>query len=194
MFKGVVIQLILKIEVVCDSLVLVVLYDNILLLVLEDCGWFYDVCQLQVVDSVFFFQYENGEQVIVCDICLQMEQDENYWVIVDFFGWVNCDQCDLVLSFFVIVQGGDYLYFLKVDFIQFSWQLCGVEFLLDGINGQGSLQVSWQEDDKILCFDNLNLMVNCSIVIGSGSVVLGDCLDWLLDLYVIIFDFDSLLV
>jgi AsmA protein len=55
----------------------VVPHDNTLPLVAEDSGWSYDVRQLQVVDSLFF-QHEDGEQVTVRDIRLQMEQDEHH--------------------------------------------------------------------------------------------------------------------
>ena len=153
----------------------------------------YDVRQLQVADSVLFFQHENGEQVTVRDIRLQMEQDENHRATVDFSGRVNRDQRDLALNFSATVQGGDYPHSLKADFTQLSWQLRGAELPPDGINGQGSLQASWQEDDKTLRFDNLNLMANRSTVTGSGSVVLGDRPDWSLDLHATTLDLDSLL-
>ncbi len=71
----------------------------------EDRGWSYDVRQLQVADSVLFFQHENGEQVTVRDIRLQMEQDENHRATVDFSGRVNRDQRDLALNFSATVQG-----------------------------------------------------------------------------------------
>lgn len=173
MLKGAVIQLTPKTEAVRDSSAPVVPHDNTLPLAPEDRGWSYDVRQLQVADSVLFFQHESGEQVTVRDIRLQMEQDENHRATVDFSGRVNRDQRDLALNFSATVQGGDYPHSLKADFTQLSWQLRGAELPPDGINGQGSLQASWQEDDKTLRFDNLNLMANRSTVTGSGSVVLG---------------------
>ncbi len=193
MLKGAVIQLTPKTEAVRDSSAPVVPHDNTLPLAPEDRGWSYDVRQLQVADSVVFFQHENGEQVTVRDIRLQMEQDENHRATVDFSGRVNRDQRDLALNFSATVQGGDYPHSLKADFTQLSWQLRGAELPPDGINGQGSLQASWQEDDKTLRFDNLNLMANRSTVTGSGSVVLGDRPDWSLDLHATTLDLDSLL-
>ncbi|MDU7336417.1 MAG: outer membrane assembly protein AsmA, partial [Klebsiella pneumoniae] len=118
---------------------------------------------------------------------------ENHRATVDFSGRVNRDQRDLALNFSATVQGGDYPHSLKADFTQLSWQLRGAELPPDGINGQGSLQASWQEDDKTLRFDNLNLMANRSTVTGSGSVVLGDRPDWSLDLHATTLDLDSLL-
>ncbi|MCL0269033.1 outer membrane assembly protein AsmA, partial [Klebsiella pneumoniae] len=100
--------------------------------------------------------------------------DENHRATVDFSGRVNRDQRDLALSFSATVQGGDYPHSLKADFSQLSWQLRGAELPPDGINGQGSLQASWQEDSKTLRFDNLNLMASGSTLTGNGSVVLGD--------------------
>ncbi|HCR2071707.1 TPA: outer membrane assembly protein AsmA [Klebsiella pneumoniae] len=193
MLKGAVIQLTPKTEAVRDSSAPVVPHDNTLPLAPEDRGWSYDVRQLQVADSVLFFQHENGEQVTVRDIRLQMEQDEKHRATVDFSGRVNRDQRDLALNFSATVQGGDYPHSLKADFTQLSWQLRGAELPPEGINGQGSLQASWQEDDKTLRFDNLNLMANRSTVTGSGSVVLGDRPDWSLDLHATTLDLDSLL-
>ncbi|EPY4506457.1 AsmA protein [Klebsiella quasipneumoniae] len=193
MLKGAVIQLTPKTEAVRDSAAPVVPHDNTLPLAPEDRGWSYDVRQLQVADSVLFFQHENGEQVTVRDIRLQMEQDENHRATVDFSGRVNRDQRDLALNFSAIVQGGDYPHSLKADFSQLSWQLRGAELPPDGINGQGSLQASWQEDSKTLRFDNLNLMASGSTLTGNGSAVLGDRPDWSLDLHATTLNLDSLL-
>ncbi|MDZ2013944.1 outer membrane assembly protein AsmA [Klebsiella quasipneumoniae] len=193
MLKGAVIQLTSKTEAVRDSAAPVVPHDNTLPLAPEDRGWSYDVRQLQVADSVLFFQHENGEQVTVRDIRLQMEQDENHRATVDFSGRVNRDQRDLALNFSATVQGGDYPHSLKADFSQLSWQLRGAELPPDGINGQGSLQASWQEDSKTLRFDNLNLMASGSTLTGNGSVVLGERPDWSLDLHATTLNLDSLL-
>ncbi|HDK6582538.1 TPA: outer membrane assembly protein AsmA [Klebsiella quasipneumoniae] len=193
MLKGAVIQLTPKTEAVRDSAAPVVPHDNTLPLAPEDRGWSYDVRQLQVADSVLFFQHENGEQVTVRDIRLQMEQDENHRATVDFSGRVNRDQRDLALNFSATVQGGDCPHSLKADFSQLSWQLRGAELPPDGINGQGSLQASWQEDSKTLRFDNLNLMASGSTLTGNGSVVLGDRPDWSLDLHATTLNLDSLL-
>lgn len=193
MLKGAVIQLTPKTEAVRDSAAPVVPHDNTLPLAPEDRGWSYDVRQLQVADSVLFFQHENGEQVTVRDVRLQMEQDENHRATVDFSGRVNRDQRDLALNFSATVQGGDYPHSLKADFSQLSWQLRGAELPPDGINGQGSLQASWQEDSKTLRFDNLNLMASGSTLTGNGSVVLGERPDWSLDLHATTLNLDSLL-
>lgn len=115
MLKGAVIQLTPKTEAVRDSSAPVVPHDNTLPLAPEDRGWSYDVRQLQVADSVLFFQHENGEQVTVRDIRLQMEQDEKHRATVDFSGRVNRDQRDTALNFSATVQGGDYPHSLKAD-------------------------------------------------------------------------------
>jgi AsmA protein len=90
------------------------------------------------------------------------------------------------------VQGGDYPHSLKATFASLL-AAARRRAPPDGINGQGSLQASWQEDDKTLRFDNLNLMANGSTVTGNGSVVLGDRPDWSLDLHATTLDLDSLL-
>lgn len=193
MLKGAVIQLTSKTEAVRSQNAPVVPHDNTLPQVPEDRGWSYDVRQLQVVDSVLFFQHEDGEQVTVRDIRLQMEQDENHHATLDFSGRVNRDQRDLALSLSAQVQGGDYPHSLKADISQLSWQLRGAELPAEGISGQGSMQASWLEDAKKLSFNNLNLTANGSNIAGNASVVLGEQPDWELNLQASTLNLDSLL-
>ncbi|HBS5720152.1 TPA: outer membrane assembly protein AsmA [Klebsiella aerogenes] len=193
MLKGAVIQLTAKTEAVRNQNAPVVPHDNTLPQAPQDRGWSYDVRKLQVADSVLFFQHENGEQVTVRDIRLQMEQDDNHLATVDFSGRVNRDQRDLALSFTAQVQGGDYPHSLKADFSQLNWQVRGAEFPPDGLSGQGSLQASWIEEAKKLDFDNLHLTANDSAITGNGSVVLGDKPDWVLNLQATTLNLDSLL-
>lgn len=193
MLKGAVIQLTAKTEAVRNQNAPVVPHDNTLPQAPQDRGWSYDVRKLQVADSVLFFQHENGEQLTVRDIRLQMEQDDNHLATVDFSGRVNRDQRDLTLSFTAQVQGGDYPHSLKADFSQLNWQVRGAELPPDGLSGQGSLQASWIEEAKKLDFNNLNLTANGSAITGSGSVVLGEKPDWALNLQATTLNLDSLL-
>lgn len=194
MLKGAVIQLTPQTEAVRSQGAPVVPHDNTLPLVPEDNGWSYDVRKLQVADSVLFFQHEDGEQVTVRDIHLQMDQDEYHHATLDFSGRVNRDQRDLALSFSAEVQGGDYPHSLKADISQLNWQLRGAELPADGVSGQGSLQASWQENEKKISFDNLNLTANGSAISGDASVILDDQADWKLNLHATTLDLDSLLM
>ncbi|EMR6469379.1 MULTISPECIES: outer membrane assembly protein AsmA [Klebsiella] len=193
MLKGAVIQLTSKTEAVRSQNAPVVPHDNTMPMVSEDRGWSYDVRRLQVVDSVLFFQHEDGEQVTVRDIHLQMEQDENHHARLDVSGRVNRDQRDLALSFSAQVQGGDYPHSLKADISQLNWQLRGAELPAEGISGQGSMQASWLDDSKKLSFDKLNLSANGSSITGNASVVLGAQPDWTLNLQASTLNLDSLL-
>lgn len=193
MLKGAVIQLTSKTEAVRSQNAPVVPHDNTLPQVSEDRGWSYDVRQLQIADSVLFFQHEDGEQVTVRDIHLQMEQDEHHHATFDFSGRINRDQRDLALSLSAQVQGGDYPHSLKAEISQLNWQLRGAELPAAGISGQGSLQASWFEDAKKLSFDKLNLSANGSAITGNASVVLGEQPDWTLNLQASTLNLDSLL-
>ncbi|WEJ92070.1 MAG: outer membrane assembly protein AsmA [Klebsiella huaxiensis] len=193
MLKGAVIQLTSKTEAVRSQNAPVVPHDNTLPQVSEDRGWSYDVRQLQIADSVLFFQHEDGEQVTVRDIHLQMEQDEHHHATLDFSGRINRDQRDLALSLSAQVQGGDYPHSLKAEISQLNWQLRGAELPAAGISGQGSLQASWFEDAKKLSFDKLNLSANGSAITGNASVVLGGQPDWTLNLQASTLNLDSLL-
>ncbi|HCB1497637.1 TPA: outer membrane assembly protein AsmA [Klebsiella michiganensis] len=193
MLKGAVIQLTSKTEAVRSQNAPVVPHDNTLPQVSEDRGWSYDVRQLQIADSVLFFQHEDGEQVTVRDIHLQMEQDEHHHATFDFSGRINRDQRDLALSLSAQVQGGDYPHSLKAEISQLNWQLRGAELPAAGISGQGSLQASWFEDAKKLSFEKLNLSANGSAITGNASVVLGEQPDWTLNLQASTLNLDSLL-
>ncbi|HBX8200010.1 TPA: outer membrane assembly protein AsmA [Klebsiella pneumoniae] len=193
MLKGAVIQLTPNTEAVRSQGAPVVPHNNTLPQVPEDRGWSYDVQKLQIADSVLFFQHENGEQVTVRDIRLQMEQDNNHRATVDFSGRVNRDQRDLALSFSAQVQGGDYPHSLQADISQLNWQLRGVELPPEGISGQASMQASWIEETKKLSFEKLSVTANGSTIAGNGSVVLGDQPDWTLNLQAGTLNFDSLL-
>ena len=193
MLKGAVIQLTSKTEAVRSHDAPVVPHDNMMPQYSEDRGWSYDVRRLQVIDSVLFFQHEDGEQVTVRDIHLQMEQDENHHATLDFSGRVNRDQRDLALSFSAQVQGGDYPHSLKADVSHLNWQLRGAELPPEGITGQGSMQASWLEDAKKLSFDKLSLSANGSSMTGNASVVLGEQPDWTLNLQASTLNLDSLL-
>lgn len=193
MLKGAVIQLTSKTEAVRSQGAPVVPHDNTLPQAPEDRGWSYDVEKLQIADSVLFFQHEDGEQVTVRDIRLEMEQDSSHRATVDFSGRINRDQRDLSLSFSAQVQGGDYPHSLQADISQLNWQLRGAELPPEGLSGQGSLSASWVEDAKKLSFDKLNLTANGSGITGSGSVVLGELPDWTLNLQAGTLNLDSLL-
>lgn len=193
MLKGAVIQLTSNTEAVRSQGAPVVPHDNTLPQVPEDRGWSYDVQKLQIADSVLFFQHENGEQVTVRDIRLQMEQDNSHRATVDFSGRVNRDQRDLALSFSAQVQGGDYPHSLQADISQLNWQLRGVALPPEGISGQASMQASWIEETKKLSFEKLSVTANGSTLAGNGSVVLGEQPDWSLNLQAGTLNLDNLL-
>ena len=106
----------------------------------------------------------------------------NHRATLDFSGRVNRDQRDR-RCFSATVQGGDYPHSLKADFTQLSWQLRGAELPPDGINGREyCLQASWQEDDKTLRFDNLNLMA-AAAPFRAAAAWCWRSTDWSLDLH-----------
>lgn len=157
-------------------------------------GWSFDIGALQVVDSVLVFQHEDDEQVTVRDIRLQMEQDANHQAEVDFSGRLNRDQRDLTLSFSAQVQAGDYPQRLDAQLSQVNWQLQGADLPAQGISGNGSLNVSWQDAAKKLSFSNLSLTANDSSLAGSGCVILGESPVWVLNLQSDKLNLDNLLL
>lgn len=194
MLKGAVVQLTPETEAIRDQRAPVAPKGTSLPQESGDRGWSFDIAGLQVIDSVLVFQHESDEQMTVRDIHLQMQQDAGHQPTVDFSGRMNRDQRDLSLRFSAAVQAGNYPQSLDAQLSQISWQLQGADLPAQGINGNGSVNVSWQEDAKTLSFNALNLMANDSTLTGKGSVVLGDKPVWSLNLQSDKLNLDNLLV
>ncbi len=194
MLKGAVVQLTPETEAIRDQRAPVAPKGTSLPQESGDRGWSFDIAGLQVIDSVLVFQHESDEQMTVRDIHLQMQQDAGHQATVDFSGRMNRDQRDLSLRFSAAVQAGNYPQSLDAQLSQISWQLQGADLPVQGINGNGSVNVSWQEDAKTLSFNALNLMANDSTLAGKGSVVLGDKPVWSLNLHSDRLNLDNLLV
>ncbi|EHZ5768497.1 outer membrane assembly protein AsmA [Escherichia coli] len=194
MLKGAVVQLTPETEAIRDQRAPVAPKGTSLPQESGDRGWSFDIAGLQVIDSVLVFQHESDEQMTVRDIHLQMQQDAGHQATVDFSGRMNRDQRDLSLRFSASVQAGNYPQSLDAQLSQISWQLQGADLPAQGINGNGSVNVSWQEDAKTLSFNALNLMANDSTLTGKGSVVLGDKPVWSLNLQSDKLNLDNLLV
>ena len=194
MLKGAVIQLTPQTEAVRGEDAPIAPKDNTLPDVAEDRGWSFDIARLRVADSVLVFQHEDDEQITVRDIHLEMEQDTQHRGTFDFSGRVNRDQRDLALAFNGSVDASDYPHNLAANIEKLSWQLQGADLPQQGIQGQGKLQVQWQEDNKQLAFNQIALTANDSTLSGQARVSLSDKPDWSVDLRFGLLNLDNLLV
>lgn len=194
MLKGAVIQLTPQTEVVRGEDAPIAPKDNTLPDVAEDRGWSFDIARLRVADSVLVFQHEDDEQITVRDIHLEMEQDTQHRGTFDFSGRVNRDQRDLALAFNGSVDASDYPHNLAANIEKLSWQLQGADLPQQGIQGQGKLQVQWQEENKQLAFNQIALTANDSTLSGQARVSLSDKPDWGVDLRFGLLNLDNLLV
>ena len=194
MLKGAVIQLTPQTEAVRDRNAPVAPKDNTLPDVAEDRGWSFDIASLRVADSVLVFQHKGDEQVTVRDISLQLEQDREHRGTIEFSGRVNRDQRDLSLSFNGKVDASDYPHTLGAAIQRLNWRLTGADLPKQGIQGQGSLQARWQETQKTLTFNQLNLTANDSTLDGTARVTLDERPGWLIDLHFGQLNLDNLIL
>ena len=74
---------------------------------------------------MLFFQHEDGEQVTVRDIRLQMEQDENHRATVDFSGRVKPRPAGFGALAIRAGAGRRLSSLFEGGFSQFNWQLRG---------------------------------------------------------------------
>ena len=193
MLKGAVIQLTPETEAVRSEDAPVAPKDNTLPDNAEDRGWSFDIASLRVSDSVLVFQHEDDEQVTVRDIRLQMEQDTQHRGSFEFSGRVNRDQRDLSLSLKGTVDASDYPHDLTADIQQIDWQLQGADLPKQGIQGHGQFRAQWQEAQKRLSFEQINLTANDSNLTGQAQVALLEKPEWLLRLQFAQLNLDNLL-
>ena len=193
MLKGAVIQLTPETEAVRSEDAPVAPKDNTLPDNAEDRGWSFDIASLRVSDSVLVFQHEDDEQVTVRDIRLHMEQDSQHRGSFEFSGRVNRDQRDLSLSLKGTVDASDYPHDLTADIQQIDWQLQGADLPKQGIQGHGQFRAQWQEAQKRLSFEQINLTANDSNLTGQAQVALLEKPEWLLRLQFAQLNLDNLL-
>ncbi|TGB67663.1 outer membrane assembly protein AsmA [Escherichia sp. E4736] len=193
MLKGAVIQLTPETEAVRSEDAPIAPKDTTLPDDAEDRGWSFDIASLRVSDSVLVFQHENDEQVTVRDIRLQMEQDPQHRGSFEFSGRVNRDQRDLTLALKGTVDASDYPHDLTADIQQIDWQLQGADLPKQGIQGHGQFRTQWQEAQKRLSFEQINLTANDSNLTGQAQVALLEKPEWLLRLQFAQLNLDNLL-
>ncbi|ENC3361841.1 outer membrane assembly protein AsmA [Escherichia coli] len=182
MLKGAVIQLTPQTEAVRSEDAPVAPRGNTLPDLSDDRGWSFDISSLKVADSVLVFQHEDDEQVTIRNIRLQMEQDPQHRGSFEFSGRVNRDQRDLTISLNGTVDASDYPHDLMAAIEQINWQLQGADLPKQGIQGQGSFQVQWQESHKRLSFNQISLTANDSTLSGQAQVTLTEKPEWQLRL------------
>lgn len=182
MLKGGVVQLTPQTEAVSHENDPVAPRSNTLPQAAEDRGWALDVRKLKVEDSVLVLQRGTDEQVTVRGLNLQMEQNERHEATIDLSARINRNQRDLALSLTASVDASDYPHRLTSVIGQMSWQLKGADLPAQGITGQGSLAVDWQDELQKLTFSNLNLSANDSQVSGEMSMTLQPVPDWVVNL------------
>ena len=182
MLKGAVIQLTPQTEAVRSEDAPVAPRDNTLPDLSDDRGWSFDISSLKVADSVLVFQHEDDEQVTIRNIRLKMEQDPQHRGSFEFSGRVNRDQRDLTISLNGTVDASDYPHDLMAAIEQINWQLQGADLPKQGIQGQGSFQVQWQESHKRLSFNQISLTANDSTLSGQAQVTLTEKPEWQLRL------------
>ena len=119
---------------------------------------------------LLYTSHEDDEQVTIRNIRLQMEQDPQHRGSFEFSGRVNRDQRDLTISLNGTVDASDYPHDLMAAIEQINWQLQGADLPKQGIQGQGSFQVQWQESHKRLSFNQISLTANDSTLSGQAPV------------------------
>lgn len=156
-------------------------------------AWKFGIDSLKISDSLLVWQRGDNDQINVRDINLQLDQDDQRQAKLTFSSRVNRDQRDLALSLSAELALANYPHQIAVDISQFSYQLLGANLPAEGLQGQGALQASYQDNPPQISFSQLSLSANDNQLTGSGAMLLGAVPDFKLTLNADQINLDTLL-
>ena len=145
---------------------------------LGDTGqnWVLSLSKLKLADSLLVFQPQdkNSSPVTVRDLQLDMSVDNALrTATVSLSSRVNRDQRDLTFSLESQVNVQNLPRSFSAKITQLDYQLTGADLPAKGINGQGTLQLDWQDMPQQLALSALKLTANTSQVDGGLTLVMG---------------------
>ncbi|PKE28968.1 outer membrane assembly protein AsmA [Rahnella sp. AA] len=158
-----------------------------------EAGWKFDIDKISVADSLLIWQRGDDEQINVRDINLEMEKNDNRQATIQLSSRINRNQRDLAFSMSADLDMQHYPQAISAHISKFSYQLNGADIPVKGIQGNGSVQASYQRDNDSLTLSQLALSANDNQLSGTASATLGsDVADYQLNLTADKLDLDAL--
>lgn len=153
----------------------------------------FTIARLQIINSILVLQRRNDTPVTVRDINLSLTQTPQHQGELTFSGSINRNQQSLALSLVARLDASHYPQQWQAHINKLTYQLQGADLPQQGISGQGSITLQWQETEQKLLFSQLHLTANNSQMDGQGSVSWQVQPSWQLALHFTQLDLDNLL-
>ncbi|ADW73364.1 AsmA family protein [Rahnella aceris] len=157
-----------------------------------EAGWKFDIDKISVADSLLIWQRGDDEQINVRDINLEMEKNDNRQASIQLSSRINRDQRDLSFTMKADLDMQHYPQAVSASISKFTYQLNGADIPVKGLQGNGSMQVSYQRDNNMLTLNQLALSANDNQISGTASAKLGELADYQLNLTADKLDLDAL--
>ena len=157
-----------------------------------EAGWKFDIDKISVADSLLIWQRGDDEQINVRDINLELEKNDNRQASLQLSSRINRNQRDLAFTLNADLDMQHYPQAVSANISKFTYQLSGADIPVKGIQGNGSMQASYQRDDEAVTLSQLALTANDNHISGTASATLGDLADYQLNLTADKLDLDAL--
>ena len=156
-------------------------------------GWKFDIAHLKLVDGLIIWQQDNGEQLNIRDVNLQLDQQQSNAFSLDFSSRISRNQRELQLQLSSALDIAHYPRQLNATITQLDYQLQGIELPPAGIKGQAAMTVDWEPLRHSFHLDNLQVSANDSLLNGKIDAELGEQTTVQADLSSAMLNLDALL-
>lgn len=157
-----------------------------------DAGWKFDIDKISIADSLLIWQRGDDEQINVRDINLEIDKDDNRQASVQLSSRINRNQRDLVFTMNAELDMQHYPQAFAANISKFTYQLSGADIPVKGIQGNGSMQASYQRETNAVTLSQMALTANDNQISGTASATLGDEPNYQLNLNAEKLDLDAL--
>ncbi|OMQ25819.1 outer membrane assembly protein AsmA [Serratia oryzae] len=148
----------------------------------SESAWKFDIDNLRVVDSLLIWQRANNEQINVRDINLTLQQHGLHQAQMELSSRVNRDQRDLAFTLAADLDLQQYPRQVSAKVTQFNYQLEGADIPAAGINGEGSVQMVYQQSPRQIVLSQLALSANDNQLAGEIGAQFGPTPSYTLNL------------
>lgn len=138
-----------------------------------EAGWKFDIDKISIADSLLIWQRGDDDQINVRDINMEIDKNDNRQATIQLSSRINRNQRDLAFTMNADVDMQHYPQAFSAKISKFTYQLSGADIPVKGVQGNGSMQASYQRDNDSLELTQLALTANDNQISGTASATMG---------------------
>jgi AsmA protein len=138
-----------------------------------EAGWKFDIDKVSIADSLLIWQRGDDDQINVRDINMEIDKNDNRQATIQLSSRINRNQRDLAFTMNAQVDMQHYPQAVSANVSKFTYQLSGADIPVKGVQGNGSMQASYQRDNDSLALTQLALTANDNQISGTASATMG---------------------